>query len=138
LAVEEPLEHRERVVRGDAVRVRAGTDHHAELLTGDDRWLATNRVRSLTFQHVVPGVVPRILNGPADSKSLHPCEGPSRRVIQVRDGPSKRRDREFAIDAFPDAEQLLDIDLAVPVHRHGQTARSRPTDDVVVLLLVSV
>src|SRR4030095_15342215 len=71
-AVEEPLEHRERVVRGDAMCVRAGTDSHTELLTGDDRWLATNRFRSLTFQHFVAGVVPRILNGPADSKRFHP------------------------------------------------------------------
>ena len=35
--------------------VRAGSDHHAELLTGDDRRLATNGFRSLTFQHFVAG-----------------------------------------------------------------------------------
>src|SRR5947207_14549149 len=112
LSIEEPLEHREWIVGGDAMRVGAGANRHTDLASGHDRRLPANLFVYVALDDVVTGVVHRVLHGPADPKRLHALKRPWRRVVEVSNGPPQWGDRKLPVHALPDAQDLVEICVA--------------------------
>src|SRR6187431_2013605 len=68
LAVEEPLQRRERIVGGDAMSVGAGANGDADLLRGDNGRRAARRRLTDRLAEGLAAEVHRVLHGPPDAE----------------------------------------------------------------------
>jgi len=116
--------------------VGARTNRHADLAAGDDGGLPADLLDRFPLQDVCPRVVHRVLYRPPDAERLHPLQCLRRCIVEVCDRPSQRSNRKFPIDPLPDAEELIDVRLGIPMHRDREATLRGPADNLVVLRLV--
>jgi hypothetical protein len=50
----------------------------------------------------------------------------------MRDGPAQSRDGYFPIQAFEEAEQMINRRIIIPMHRQRHSALGRPFSDLIV------
>src|SRR5207249_5864408 len=136
LAIKEPLQGGEWIVRRNPMRVGSSSDWYPHSLRCIHRRNTASSLGAVLLQKLISAEIHRILNSPTHAKRFHSLQTLFGRVVEMRDRPSQSAYWNFLIQLLEEPEEFVDGCIAVPMHRQCHALLSCPLDDFVIAILL--